>query len=138
MNGASSLLPAAGNFYALQPLYPGAVPSVINVAATTTEGHKLPVSNYGAFVDISAPGDSLLTYDPYARQANAHLSATSAATPVIGAIVTALRALASRTQYRRYRKTFEEYGDADRRAESALCRRPWRRIGERRGHCGIV
>ena len=86
------IVAAAGNFYSLQPLYPGAVPSVINVAATTADGHKLPVSNYGTFVDISAPGDSLLTYDPYAHTPTAHLSATSAATPVIGAIVTALRA----------------------------------------------
>jgi serine protease len=86
------VIASAGNFYAMQPLYPGAVPSVINVAATSADGRKLPVSNYGAFVDISAPGDSLLTYDPYAAQPRAHLSATSAATPVIGAIVTAIRA----------------------------------------------
>ena len=86
------IIAAAGNFYAMQPLYPGAFPSVINVAATDLNGHKLPVSNYGTFIDISAPGDSLLTYDPYSPQPDAHLSATSAAAPVIGAIVTALRA----------------------------------------------
>ena len=86
------IIAAAGNFYALQPLYPGAISTVINVAATTDDGHKLPTSNYGSFVDISAPGDSILTFDPYAHQAAAHLSATSAATPVVGAIVTAIRA----------------------------------------------
>ncbi len=86
------IIAAAGNFYSLEPLYPGAFPAVINVAATTVEGRKLPVSNYGPFVDISAPGDSLLTYDPYRRTPGAWLSATSAATPVVAAIVTAIRA----------------------------------------------
>jgi hypothetical protein len=86
------IIAAAGNFYSLQPLYPGAFPAVINVAATNAEGRKLPVSNYGTFVDISAPGDSLLTYDPYAHTPTAHLSATSAATPVVAAVVTAIRA----------------------------------------------
>ena len=86
------IIAAAGNFYSLLPLYPGAFPSVINVAATDADGRKLPVSNYGAFVDISAPGDSLLTYDPYGHAPTAHLSATSAATPVVAAVITAIRA----------------------------------------------
>ena len=85
------VIASAGNFYAMQPMYPGAVPSVINVAAVDREGRKLHTSNYGVFVDISAPGDSLVTFDPYRKTAGAHISATSAATPVIGAIVTALR-----------------------------------------------
>ncbi len=85
------IVAAAGNYYSLEPMFPGAYPSVIDVAATTAEGRKLSVSNYGNFVDISAPGDSLLTYDPYASP-TAWLSATSAAAPVVGAIVTALRA----------------------------------------------
>ncbi len=86
------IIASAGNFYSLQPLYPGAFPSVIDVAATNDEGRKLHVSNYGTFVDICAPGDSLLTYDPYGHGPTAHLSATSAATPVIAAVVTAIRA----------------------------------------------
>lgn len=86
------IIAAAGNFYAMQPQYPGAVPSVINVAAIDKEGRKLHTSNYGVFVDISAPGDSLATFDPYKTTADATISATSAAAPVVGAIVTALRA----------------------------------------------
>jgi hypothetical protein len=86
------IIAAAGNFYSLQPMYPGAFPSVIDVAATDDGGRKLGVSNYGNFVDISAPGDSLLTYDPYGHGPTAHLSATSAATPVVAAVVVALRA----------------------------------------------
>jgi serine protease len=86
------IIASAGNFYSLQPLYPGAFPSVVDVAATNDDGRKLRVSNYGTFVDICAPGDSLLTYDPYGHGPTAHLSATSAATPIIAAIVTAIRA----------------------------------------------
>jgi hypothetical protein len=86
------IVAAAGNFYAMQPMYPGAFPSVINVAATDNDGHKLHVSNYGTFVDICAPGDSLVTYNPYSHTPAARISATSAATPVVAAIITAIRA----------------------------------------------
>jgi len=85
------IIAAAGNFYSMQPQYPGAVASVINVAATGRSGAKLRLSNYGVFVDISAPGDSLVTFGPYKKTAEDWLSATSAATPVVAAIVTALR-----------------------------------------------
>jgi hypothetical protein len=86
------IIASAGNYYAMQPQYPGAYPPVIDVAAVNRAGKKLHTSNYGVFVDISAPGDSLLSYDPYKKSADVYLSATSAATPVVGAIVTALRA----------------------------------------------
>lgn len=86
------IIAAAGNFYSLQPLYPGAFPAVIDVAATNDGGRRLGVSNYGNFVDISAPGDSLLTYDPYGHNPTARFSATSAATPVVAAVVVALKA----------------------------------------------
>jgi hypothetical protein len=86
------IIASAGNFYAMAPMYPGAFPSVIDVAATDDTGHKLHVSNYGSFVDICAPGDSLITYNPYSRTPNAWLSATSASTPVVAAIITAIRA----------------------------------------------
>jgi hypothetical protein len=86
-----SVIASAGNFYALTPQYPGAISSVINVAATSSDGKKLPTSNYGTFVDISAPGDSLATWNPYRKMPDASLNATSAAAPVVAAIVTAIR-----------------------------------------------
>jgi hypothetical protein len=86
------IIASAGNFAAMQPQYPGAFPAVIDVAATDNDGHKLRVSNYGTFVDICAPGDSLLTYNPYSQAPNARLSGTSAAAPIVAAIVTAIRA----------------------------------------------
>jgi serine protease len=86
------IIASAGNFAAMQPQYPGAFPAVIDVAATDLDDHKMRVSNYGAFVDVCAPGDSLLTYNPYSQLPNARLSGTSAATPIVAAIVTAIRA----------------------------------------------
>lgn len=85
------IIAAAGNFFAMQPMYPGAIASVLDVAALDKTGRKLHVSNYGMFVDICAPGDSLLSYDPFSRKARAYLSATSAATPVVAAVVAAIR-----------------------------------------------
>jgi hypothetical protein len=85
------VIAAAGNFYAMQPMYPGAVPSVINVAAMDRTGKKLGISNYGMFVDICAPGDSLLSFDPFKKTATAYLSATSAATPLVAAVVAMIR-----------------------------------------------
>ncbi|MHA4808580.1 S8 family serine peptidase [Flavitalea flava] len=85
------IIAAAGNFYYMQPQYPGAIPSVINVAATDRTGAKLKLSNYGSFVDISAPGDSLFTFSPYQKTAASYVSATSAATPVVAAVVAAIR-----------------------------------------------
>ena len=81
------VIAAAGNFYAMQPMYPGAVSSVIDVAAMDRTGRKLQISNYGMFVDICAPGDSLLSFDPYKKTATAYISATSAATPLVAAVV---------------------------------------------------
>lgn len=86
------IIASAGNFAAMQPEYPGALPAVIDVAATDLNGHKMRVSNYGTFVDICAPGNSLLTYNPFSQAPNARLSGTSAAAPVVAAIVTAIRA----------------------------------------------
>jgi serine protease len=86
------IIASAGNFAALQPQYPGAYPTVIDVAATDNSGHKLRVSNYGNFVDICAPGDSLLTYNPYSQIPNGQLSGTSAAAPIVAAVITAIRA----------------------------------------------
>jgi len=86
------IVASAGNFAAFQPQFPGAYPAVIDVAATDNNGHKMRVSNYGTFVDICAPGDSLLTYNPYSQTPTARLAGTSAAAPIVAAVVTAIRA----------------------------------------------
>ncbi|MFO1531326.1 MAG: S8 family serine peptidase [Kiritimatiellia bacterium] len=47
---------AAGNEPTGQPVYPAAFPGVVAVAATDAGGNRWEKSNYGSFVDLSAPG----------------------------------------------------------------------------------
>lgn len=52
------IVAAAGNENRNSASYPARYPRVISVAATDAAGEKAPYSNYGAGVDISAPGGS--------------------------------------------------------------------------------
>ena len=52
------IVAAAGNENRNASSYPARYPRVISVAATDAAGDKAPYSNYGAGVDISAPGGS--------------------------------------------------------------------------------
>ena len=53
-----AIIAAAGNENRNAASYPARYPHVISVAATDAAGEKAPYSNYGAGVDISAPGGS--------------------------------------------------------------------------------
>jgi len=52
------IVAAAGNSNENASSYPARYPHVIGVSATDSAGEKAPYSNYGAGVDISAPGGS--------------------------------------------------------------------------------
>ena len=52
------LIGAAGNANQNASVYPARYPKVISVSATDAIGNKAPYSNFGAGVDISAPGGS--------------------------------------------------------------------------------
>ena len=52
------IIAAAGNENRNSSSYPARYPKVISVSATDSAGNKAPYSNYGAGVDISAPGGS--------------------------------------------------------------------------------
>ncbi len=52
------IVAAAGNENENSASYPARYPNVISVAAIDSAGEKAPYSNYGAGVDISAPGGS--------------------------------------------------------------------------------
>ncbi|MGK7949753.1 MAG: S8 family peptidase [Xenococcaceae cyanobacterium] len=52
------IVAAAGNENRNSASYPARYPHVISVAATDAAGEKAPYSNYGAGVDIAAPGGS--------------------------------------------------------------------------------
>jgi thermitase len=58
------LVAAAGNSNTDSPLYPAAYENVIAVAATDQNDNKASFSNYGTWVDIAAPGVSILSTAP--------------------------------------------------------------------------
>jgi len=75
---------------------PASAPSVITVAATTSSDARAAYSNFGACVDIFAPGSSILSADITAPNALVSLSGTSMASPhVAGAAALVLSNMAT-------------------------------------------
>ena len=93
------VLAAAGNNGASgnAPVYPGAYPEAIAVGAFDQSLSRAAFSNTGSYVDVSAPGDTILSTWPNPQSSYALLSGTSMATPYASAeaalIVSANRAL---------------------------------------------
>jgi subtilisin family serine protease len=90
------LVAAAGNDGLQDAMYPAAYPGVISVAATD-EGDKLySWSNYGAKVQLAAPGCNTA---PLLGSGRAYFCGTSSATPMVAGIVAlALSANAASTR----------------------------------------
>jgi thermitase len=63
-NTKKVVLAAAGNSNTDSPLYPAYYSYVIAVAATDHDDNKASFSNYGTWVDIAAPGVSILSTAP--------------------------------------------------------------------------
>src|SRR5439155_7515375 len=53
---------AAGNEPVATPTYPAAYPEVIAVTAGNSKGVIAPYANYGNFVDVIAPGSSIVNF----------------------------------------------------------------------------
>jgi hypothetical protein len=53
---------AAGNEPVTTPMYPAAYPDVMAVTAISRDGGIAPWANYGSFVDIGAPGSSIVRF----------------------------------------------------------------------------
>jgi hypothetical protein len=53
---------AAGNEPVTTPMYPAAYSDVIAVTAINRDGGIAPWANYGSFVDIGAPGSSIVSF----------------------------------------------------------------------------
>ena len=71
------LVGAAGNSQALGSYYPAALKTVLSVAGLERSG-QLGVSNFGASIDIAAPGDEILSVDmeqPYAYRSGTSMAA---------------------------------------------------------------
>ncbi len=94
---------AAGNANDNSASYPARYPHVIGVSALTAAGEKAPYSNYGAGVDISAPGGSTAageaggvlqqTIDPETNEPIfAAFQGTSMASPHVAGVAALIRA----------------------------------------------
>jgi subtilisin family serine protease len=83
------LVAATGNDNTDRPGYPAAYPEVFAVGATNEDESRAEYSNYGDYVDVTAPGTSIASTYPGSRYAA--LSGTSMACPHVSALASLIR-----------------------------------------------
>lgn len=64
LNSNILVVASAGNFNNEIPMYPAAYPGVLSVASTTVSDVRSGFSNYGSWVDVSAPGSQIWSLAP--------------------------------------------------------------------------
>ncbi|MDI6735566.1 MAG: S8 family serine peptidase [bacterium] len=83
-SSGSLVIFAAGNDNSSSLYYPGAYDKVIGVASTTHNDTKSSFSNYGDWVDVSAPGSSI--YSTLWNDTYTYMSGTSMACPFVSGL----------------------------------------------------
>ncbi|MCQ6275803.1 peptidase S8 [Bacillus sp. V3B] len=78
------LIAAAGNDNTSQPSFPAAYPQVLSVTAVSYTGGRAPFSNYGDYIDVTAPGVQIAS--TFFNQQYAGLSGTSMASPHVAGL----------------------------------------------------
>ncbi|MBN2362724.1 S8 family serine peptidase [candidate division WOR-3 bacterium] len=80
---------AAANDNVSTPVYPAYYSNVIAVAATNSNDQKASFSNYGTWVDISAPGTNIYSTVPFSQYT--YMDGTSMACPITAGLATLVR-----------------------------------------------
>jgi thermitase len=82
---------AAGNLNSSEPYYPAAYEHVISVASTSSSDRKSSFSNYGTWIDVSAPGSNI--YSTCISNRYCNMSGTSMAAPYVAGLASLVLAI---------------------------------------------